>query len=864
MYGILYYMETSDTYRIRGIRHEIRHMIMQRNELACYVRNRLELPPMIKKPYLCGRCYAKTACFVYHKLGENGDGETSGMAEKFDEVVSHLTPRHQEFFKKWDDLLTKEEKDMFRFRRELWTMLSTEREALGRCFANLVIEPGSAYESEEGPKINRFRYTFNKQKDSPGFSFGESQIAVGEPIVISDEKGHFALANGYVTHVRRKRITVAVDRKLHNARVQRSDFDAQKNQSFTGMMEIVDDGDRISTMTPQEPTEQKLYRLDRDEFSNGMATARNNIIRMMEKDLYRARELRDLIIDGKAPEFRKIAAKYTLSGPASQADINVDQHRAIEKVMNAKDYALVLGMPGTGKTTTIAHIIHALVSKGKSVLLTSYTHTAVDNILLKIRDDKIKILRLGAIAKIHPEVKQFADLASIPKKSLEELQVSYEQSSVVATTCLGVNHSLFNQRLFDYCIVDEASQITLPVCVGPIRMAKTFILVGDHYQLPPLVQNKEAAEGGLDISLFKLLSDSQPSSVVYLEHQYRMSADIMLLSNTLIYSGRLKCGTEAVATRTLTIPNIAALQSHHYSPSTLLSASSPKKTPSYFCSGPNSSHCWLSRLISPRQNVLFASTDALLPASLDTVQGARIVNVVEAILVSQFVEILITCGVPARDIGVITFYRSQLSLLKQHLRHRLPNLEIHTADKFQGRDKEVVVLSCVRSNEAHNVGDLLRDWRRVNVACTRARSKLVVFGSKGTLGGSGVGVLEGFVDIVDKKGWVVDLPKDAAEGHVFEEGFSQLSGRGTGRWGESPEKRKASVGWDSPEKKKSPRKGASPLKGRSLGRSPGKENGGGVGKMKKPEKMGKGMDVERLLGAGKRPVLQDVVNEIIG
>src|SRR6266536_5401019 len=102
MYGILYYLESSDTFRVRGIRNEIRHMIIQRNELACYVRNRLELPPMLKKPFNCDRCYAKTACFVYHKLGENGDGETSGMGEKFDDVVNHLKPRHQEFFKKWD------------------------------------------------------------------------------------------------------------------------------------------------------------------------------------------------------------------------------------------------------------------------------------------------------------------------------------------------------------------------------------------------------------------------------------------------------------------------------------------------------------------------------------------------------------------------------------------------------------------------------------------------------------------------------------------------------------------------------------------------------------------------------------------
>jgi DNA replication ATP-dependent helicase Dna2 len=115
---------------------------------------------------------------------------------------------------------------------------------------------------------------------------------------------------------------------------------------------------------------------------------------------------------------------------------------------------------------------------------------------------------LGAVAKVHPEVQEFVTLAGAPMKTMEELHASYEYSKVVATTCLGVNHPIFNQRVFDYCIVDEASQITLPVCLGPIRMAKTFILVGDHTSCLRSSKTKEAQEGGLDISLFKLLSEA--------------------------------------------------------------------------------------------------------------------------------------------------------------------------------------------------------------------------------------------------------------------------------------------------------------------------------------------------------------------
>ncbi|KAK5074350.1 DNA replication endonuclease-helicase Dna2 [Lithohypha guttulata] len=772
--GILYYMETSKTYRVEGVRNEIRQMLIWRNLLASYSHDKSELPPMLRKEHLCKSCYAQTACFTYHKLIEGGTAETSGLRDVFDNNVSHLRPQHQVFFKQWDELLTKEERDCMRFRRELWTMLSREREQVGRCFSSVVIEPGSAMENLDGPKINRHTYSFVKQKMQPTFLFTESQISVGEPIVISDEKGHFALANGYVTSVRPRRITVAVDRRLQNARKKTRDFDAQHNQSFVGIMEVRMAGVPASSILEDE--DPILYRIDKDEFSNGMATVRNNLIKIMEKDLFRAKDLRELIVDLKAPAFKHLSTAYSLSGPASQQSINVDQRAAIEKVMSAKDYALVLGMPGTGKTTTIAHIIRALVSQGKSILLTSYTHTAVDNILLKIKDDNIPILRLGSNGKVHPDVQTFADLSSIPKKSMEELERSWADSKVVATTCLSINYGIFNHRIFDYCIVDEASQITLPVCLGPIRMAHTFILVGDHYQLPPLVQNKEALEGGLDISLFKLLSDAQPSSVVNLEHQYRMAEDIMLLSNELIYNGRLKCGTSAVATRTLGIPNLqAALDAHHHPFSSSRSGSNISSQS--LCSA-NHANCYLRLALLPSNRVMFLNTDTIVTPepAVERLVGSnqRITNPTESLIIAHLLTTLIRSGVPAKSIGVITFYRSQLALLRHDVKAiagttAASEVEMHTADKYQGRDKELILLSCVRSNSARSVGDLLKDWRRVNVALTRAKSKLLIVGSKSTLENSGVPVLEGLIRIVDKRKWVLNLPEDATGGgHRFE------------------------------------------------------------------------------------------------
>lgn len=113
---------------------------------------------------------------------------------------------------------------------------------------------------------------------------------------------------------------------------------------------------------------------------------------------------------------------------------------------------------------------------------------------------------------------------------------------------------IFARRTFDYCIVDEASQITLPTCIGPLRFADTFVLVGDHFQLPPIVKNGAARRGGLDVSLFRLLSDEHPESVVDLTYQYRMNEDIMSISNKLVYGERLKCGSEEIAKQGLVLP----------------------------------------------------------------------------------------------------------------------------------------------------------------------------------------------------------------------------------------------------------------------------------------------------------------------
>jgi DNA replication ATP-dependent helicase Dna2 len=283
----------------------------------------------------------------------------------------------------------------------------------------------------------------------------------------------------------------------------------------------------------------------------------------------------------------------------------------------------------------------------------------------------------------------------------------------------------------------------------------------------------------------------------------------MLLSNTLIYSGRLKCGTAAVASRRLVHSNADGLATYHHK------QRSNRPDVNDICASPSNPKCWLSKALDPSHPVIFINTDAI-STSLEFASGSRITNTLEARLVAQLTVSLLALGVPATEIGVIAFYRSQLALLRSTLQAThtqtqsselaapmgagVGGVELHTADRFQGRDKEVVLVSCVRSNENSVIGDLLKDRRRVNVALTRARSKLVILGSERTL--SSNELLGDLIELCREKGWVLDLQQDMLDGHSFDEAVSQS--QVPSRYARSPHalKSPSPMPWVSPSKKR--------------------------------------------------------------
>jgi hypothetical protein len=429
---------------------------------------------------------------------------------------------------------------------------------------------------------------------------------------------------------------------------------------------------------------------------------------------------------------------------AALSELNPGQLAAVQSVCTARDYALVQGMPGTGKSSVLSLCVRIAVASGKRILLSAYTHSAVDNILLKVVPHLRKwghhCLRLGASRSVHPDVRAMgvcaADLgreaAGGGGYALEELQVLASSAMVVATTCLGVNSSLLcrpgDTSRFDLCILDEASQLVEAVTLGPLLRCRRFALFGDHDQLPPLVLSPRAQALGMDVSLFRRLAecvklDGPERALRTLRMQYRMNADIMLLANLLVNSSGtergLVSGCAFVAARSLFSPELSQMRA-------LLSVDGWD---------------WLARLFDPRHRVGFVCTDACGAGVGEeelSGRGGGALNRLEAELVGCIVRSALVGGCSPSSVCVIAPYRAQLSLIAGRLGECLSPreaeaVEVATVDRFQGRDKDLVIVSLVRHNDRGDMGSLLSDVRRVNVMVTRARRKLIFVGSLSTL-----------------------------------------------------------------------------------------------------------------------------------
>jgi len=424
--------------------------------------------------------------------------------------------------------------------------------------------------------------------------------------------------------------------------------------------------------------------------------------------------------------------------------LNKFQRDAVVKALAAKEVALIHGPPGTGKTTVLVEIVRQAVAKGARVLASAPSNIAVDNMLEKLLDTGLTVVRMGHPARIldslrhatlsalvaeHPDQKYIEELDVQRAHLVRQLQRGHDRgmgwderhsmqkeinklwreardlefsigkqilatADVVLATHGGIAKQIA-KKPFDLLIMDEASQATEPLSWIPITQAKKVVFAGDALQLPPTIYSEEAKKKGLGITLFERLQKIIPEEVqTLLRIQYRMHETIMGFSSQQFYNGALQAD-ESV--RTHTIEELPGIQ-----PSTVTGK------PLMFVDtvGAGYEEAW-NDLLESREN-----------------EG-------EAKLALYLYQQLRDAGVPAKSIALLTPYVAQARLLKQMAGYD-EGIEIGSIDGYQGREKEAIILSLVRSNDRGEVG-FLGDTRRMNVGMTRARRLLIVLGDSSTL-----------------------------------------------------------------------------------------------------------------------------------
>lgn len=457
-------------------------------------------------------------------------------------------------------------------------------------------------------------------------------------------------------------------------------------------------------------------------------------------------ELRDLFYSKRPAEELRFA-------PLRFPYLNLTQEKAVNKVLYAKDVAIVHGPPGTGKTTTLVEAINETLRRESQVLVCAQSNMAVDWISEKLVDRGIHVLRIGNPSRVNDKMLSFTyerrfeshpdypDLWSI-RKAIRELQGAkrkgtdqwhqkmdrlrsrateleirinedlFNSAHVIACTLVGSSSRLLDGKRFSTLFIDEAAQALEPACMIPLRRAGRLILAGDHCQLPPTVKCYEAMKQGLGKSLMERLVENHPEAVTLLSMQYRMNEDIMRFSSDWFYGGAMVAAPEVKFRGILDYDTAIDLVDTDQE---IISGSEKAE---------EDAEVQYKESLAGNSFGRINKDEARL--TLLTLQ-----NYIQKIGKERFLEERI-------DVGVISPYRAQVQYLRRLIK-RLSffrpfrkNISVDTVDGFQGQERDVIVISMVRSNDEGNIG-FLRDLRRMNVAMTRARMKLIIIGSVETL-----------------------------------------------------------------------------------------------------------------------------------
>ena len=445
----------------------------------------------------------------------------------------------------------------------------------------------------------------------------------------------------------------------------------------------------------------------------------------------RLADLRDIFYT-KAP-----ASRYTFDAMRFPW-LNASQEKAVNEVLWTKDVAVVHGPPGTGKTTTLVEAIFETLRRESQVLVCAQSNMAVDWISEKLVDRGINVLRIGNPTRVNDKMLSFTyerrfeahpdypQLWSI-RKAIRELRQQrkhadswhqkmdrlksrateldlrirsslFGEARVIASTLTGAANRVLEGEKYSTLFIDEAAQALEAACWIAIRKAGRVILAGDHCQLPPTVKSIMALKGGLGKTLMERIVENKPETVTLLKMQYRMNEQIMKFSSEWFYHGMVE-------------------------------------------SAPTVSHRGILDYDTPMMWIDTAECDGK-----EEFVGENFgrINRAEAELTLQTLQQYLEKIGKQRileesiDVGIISPYRAQVQLLRKELRKReffrpyRHLLTVNTVDGFQGQERDIILISLVRSNDGGDIG-FLRDLRRMNVAITRARMKLIILGSSETM-----------------------------------------------------------------------------------------------------------------------------------
>lgn len=551
-------------------------------------------------------------------------------------------------------------------------------------------------------------------------------------------KAYYNSLNQYCIEVFRKK----EDDTEHNFEYGRPvcfftlDADKPSYLPFTATVSFVD-GDRMVISLNNESHAAELLgrdglgvQLSFDETSyRTMADALDRVIRGKGNRLTYLRDLFYTDMPAQKFKFEKIRLPW----------LNPTQEKAVNEVLTAKDVAIVHGPPGTGKTTTLVEAVFECLRRESQVLICAQSNMAVDWIAEKLADRGVPVLRIGNPTRVNDKMLSFTyerqfenhpdyDQLWTIRKAIRELRAGrkrgdrsfhqkmdrlksratelemrirqqlFGEARVIACTLVGSASRLLEGQRFGTLFIDEAAQALEAACWIPIRKASRVVFAGDHCQLPPTVKSPEAMKGGLGVTLMERIVRNKPEVVTLLKVQYRMNEEIMKFSSDWFYHGQVESAPE-VRNRSVLDFDIPML---------------------WIDTADMACHEEFVGESYGRVNKTEARlTLAALQLYFDKIGKERILN--EKI-----------------DVGIISPYRAQVQYLRQLLRNEpyfkpyRHLVSVNTVDGFQGQERDVVLISLVRANDEGQIG-FLRDLRRMNVAITRARMKLVILGDAPTM-----------------------------------------------------------------------------------------------------------------------------------